>query len=231
MYLIRRTPRQGKKYVRSGMLLHLDGRDAPVSGAWVDRVNGTACAITGTVDYIASERCYHRASEDSNAGGRVTLPTELLLNNNLYTVQVVGNQIVVSNQAFISIHANQNGSSQFSIWPALNSNTGVATIQYYTYGNGYSHGYRIDLGTNKIHSLSGSRDGGSTCKSFCDGTFDTKQITQATATNANGNTLFNGGGWNLGEMKIYSARIYNRVLSDDEVLYNYELDKKIFKAL
>ena len=230
MLLRRRALLREGEYVKNGLLLYLDGRDAPTGSAWVDRVNDTPCTISGIVDHLPAEKCYYR---DSAYGGYIALPNELLLNTNLYTVQVVGNQIVSNNQAFISIHAYQNGKSQFSIWPSLGADPGNATIQYYTYNNGYSYGYRVDLGLNRIHSMSGSRNGGSTCKSFCDGVFDVKEISQKTADNSRGNTLFAAGfgSWNNGIAKIYSVRIYDRVLSNDEILDNYKLDVEIFKAL
>jgi hypothetical protein len=99
------------------MLLYLDGRDAPVSGAWVDRVSGQRCAISGaTISHIADERCYSKSGSEKD---RITMPDGILKATQLYTVQCVANDMrsEKGNGAFISIHAMQNiENSQFSIW-------------------------------------------------------------------------------------------------------------------
>jgi hypothetical protein len=84
--------------------------------------------------------------------------------------------------------------------------------------------------TNEIHSLSGSRNGGSTCRSFYSGVFETANVSYQ-GSGSGGNYLFSDESWYIAQAKIYCVRIYNRVLTDSEILHNYDVDKKIFKSL
>ena len=219
----------GKKkaeYIQDGLLLWLDGRDAPVNNAWVDRVNKTACGITGPIEYLQDQKCYSTINNNDSDGIRqfITLPNELLLNTQVFTVQVVGKDYTNNrNGAYIGIHNNQNADTQFGIWPI------VGYIEYYTYNNGNVHATRFPVQLNTIMSLSGSRNGGATCRSFANGLFS--NVNASSSGGRAGNYLFrDSAGWNL-RAAIYCARIYNRQLSDKEVLYNYEIDKKLFGAI
>jgi hypothetical protein len=232
----RRTSRQGPEYVKDGMLLYLDGRDAPVGGAWVDRVSGRACPVTSSlIAYSAAGRCYMKAAAGT---GYITLPNELLLDNDLFTVQVVAKNEEAANGAFVSFHSHMNGQTQFCIWPNLSpavfspnpGGTAVSGIIYRTYNNGYCEGFPNPESAG-INSFSGSRDGDSTCKSAYNGTIVTQSIATRQRTDSRGNYIFTDGGWMLSKASVYCVRVYDRVLTDEEILYNYEIDKQIFKSL
>ena len=86
--------------------------------------------------------------------------------------------------------------------------------------------------TNKIYSLSGKYDGDS-ADFFENG--QKYSLARSGAISYNNDTVTVLGGNPAGSScsgfvkeKIYSVRIYNRALTDDEILQNYEVDKTIF---
>lgn len=104
----------------------------------------------------------------------------------------------------------------------------------------YTNGYKtIDSSkrytVNKIYSLSGSYNG-RTAKFFENG--DKYSLEVNAPISYASNTIYALGGNPSGtscgmftKEKIYSIRIYNRALTDEEVLQNYNMDKAIYNFL
>ena len=104
----------------------------------------------------------------------------------------------------------------------------------------YTNGYKtIDISkrytVNKIYSLSGSYNG-RTAKFFENG--DKYSLEVNAPISYASNTIYALGGNPSGtscgmftKEKIYSIRIYNRALTDEEVLQNYNMDKAIYNFL
>lgn len=213
------------KYVEDGLLFYLDGRDAPVDGKWIDRVAGVECAINGPIEYLASEKCYSTTGntvQDANVQS-ISIPTPIE-GLGAWTIQVVGlTYINDRNGCYISQRSNQNGNGLFNMW------TGIADVnRLYYYVSGRSGIYVTYPSTlNTVEHLTASRTGNA-CRSFAGGVFQNSNIAQNTGVGVS--FLFRDDpGWNM-RGRIYVVRIYGRQLSDDEILYNYELDKRIFGA-
>ena len=220
----------GKKkaeYIQDGLLLWLDGRDAPVNNAWVDRVNKTACGITGPIEYLQDQKCYSTTgNNDTDANSQyITLPNTLLQGSTVFTIQVVGKNYPNNrNGCYISIRSIQNGVGQFTIWPI------VGRIYYYLSRPTYYY-TSFPIEKNVIMSITGSRNGNN-CRSYVNGVF--ANLSSGQNGGSGSCYLFKDSegavGWNM-RGAIYCVRIYSRQLSDEEMIYNYEIDKKLFGAI
>lgn len=89
--------------------------------------------------------------------------------------------------------------------------------------------YTAPLSYNTFYSVATTRSG-NVCKAFLNGVLNDN--TTLDLTNNSGNALMGiGAGSETMTGKIYAIRIYNRVLSDNELLNNYNLDVKRFSEL
>jgi hypothetical protein len=222
----RRRDIQEKPYVRDGMLLYLDGRDTPVGDAWVDRVNGTACPIVGAIMHSASEKCYKK-QDDTFA--YVMLPDSLPYS--LITAQVVfrNDTEAPHNGAILNVRSCINTKNVLNIWNNRGLNPNKSSIIYWRSGGSF-HETLFSYTVNEIHSISASRNNGD-CKSCYDGQITTLYANLDVPTHVSSMLFSDNESWTLGPFSIHCVRIYNRVLSDDEILKNYNTDKKIFNAL
>ena len=102
----------------------------------------------------------------------------------------------------------------------------------------YTDGYKtIDspnkYSTNKIYSLSGSYNGKQIVfyengKKYTNNVRGTLKYDDDTIYIIAGNPSGSTCNFDNAKEKIYSVRIYNRALTDEEVLQNYETDKQNF---
>lgn len=206
------------EYIQDGLLLWLDGRDAPVNGAWIDRITKAQCAISGDVTYNSLNKCY--SSGDANTQ-QIALPS-LLSGSNNYTVQIVM-LLRKEGGSIISFRAHPNAyKAQFYIW------TSTPLKLLYAAGKIAQTGDAIDASLNTIMSISGSKNGTSTL-SFGSGVFKTGNWSNTVVST--GCWLFRDDEGYRGYGNIYSVHVYNRQLTREEVLYNYEIDKKLFGAI
>jgi hypothetical protein len=66
-------------HISTELSIYLDGRDAPVSNAWVDRSDSINCLMHGNIEYLPNEKCYYKPPPATDSG-YVSIPTAILLN-------------------------------------------------------------------------------------------------------------------------------------------------------
>lgn len=86
--------------------------------------------------------------------------------------------------------------------------------------------YTEPLQYNTLYSVATTRSG-NVCKAFLNGNLKAASTLNLTGNSGN-SLLYIGSGAEIMKGKVYAIRLYNRALTDDELLKNYNLDVKRF---
>lgn len=188
-------------YIQNGLVFHLDGADATPS-EWVDRIGGITYTLYGTS--IIGDGVYFSGNDDVYGQS----PQQVNVEYNEGTIEVV---------------ANCTGQGRYAIFAQPQTNK-IAFIVYSTtkvsFALRISH-RRYEAATQGLHTLSVSID---------------RMYKDAVECQVNGNDYFNSpsvtgsylgnGGSPAYKYKgtVYQIRIYNRILTAEEVLHNQAID-------
>jgi prepilin-type N-terminal cleavage/methylation domain-containing protein len=205
------------EYIKDGLVLYLDGFDAPVGSVWKDRSgnnnDATMVGFDGTSGYDINKKAY------VFDGTNDTMTSTMQVGDN-FTVQVVV-QLTKLNFYNGLISLQNNLSKSFALGPHFSNKllyfgnstwvapwpTGnLATRQLHTYV--YKKSDYFSLYTNITKSTTATYMGG--------------------LTYGNENIIIGNCTWGYLQGNLYSIRIYNRELSAAEVESNYNIDKLKF---
>ena len=211
-------------YVTSGLKLLLDGRNNTGSGhnssatTWNDLSgnsnNGTLINTTWNDNYLSFN--------GSNTGVMTKH-----ISSSYYTLE-----------AIVKINEIQSGEKDILVeyqagGMGIDVTDGYPRIQGYINGSYVNYKSSTLLETNKIYSITGSYDG-SSLKLYVNGVLDGSNSVSGTIGTPTSGTVFALGcnpsasqaceGTQYLNGNIYSARVYNRALTYDEIRHNYAVD-------
>lgn len=189
-------------YITDGLVFHLDGSDA-VAGEWVDRIGGLTYSLHGAypdgnggVVFLGEDHCYGNCPEQVN---------------------------VQYNEGTIEVVANGSGQSRYGIF-AQPQTTKIAFLVFSTNYVSFSQivrHKRYYAQTSGMHTLSVSLD-----RMYKDGVVCNESgQDNFTSPNVRGSYIGNGG-YSAYKYKgtLYQIRIYDRILSAEEVVFNQNID-------
>ncbi len=210
-------------YITNGLVLYLDGYDAPVDDYWADRSgnNNNAqlinMAMTSTSGYDPNKKAY--AFDGNNDSMRI-LNMGNAFSNISFTVSVIVrfNNEISGDRPILSIGVNGANtllhilSRYMKPYFAFYSNdlTGVVILSK---DNVYSLTFKYNISELKkyIYFFNNIDNMQSNSNPLSLLSTDTLYLGYYASSYLNGN--------------IYSIKIYNRALSEDEIKYNYNIDK------
>ena len=218
-------------YVQDGLVLHLDGLNRGGSvGHWVDLINHFDFELQGTFiedsDNIDLQGSGYASV--SSVGAYLTgVSTLEVIINQKSTMQPQEYQTIAMSacQGGISIGTlpGQNGNMAFSAYSKAVSHSSVGDLSAPYLDNEYT--------LNAIHSI--TRFGGNTKVDGFSKTNASEYPANYPNSLSNGDFILGGylGGGNITRAfngKIYSIRLYNRVLTESEIKHNLKVDKLRF---
>lgn len=195
-----------KPYISNGLIFHLDSRD--VNGStWVDRAGGKVLTLYNTTLQNGGVRFTGNRYCRAEAGDGVTLTAPA----GSSTIEVVGHRLAKKSRELIFIPGVN--SSIFYVgrntYVTLGSSVRLAQFTAPLPVGKFTHSLRATL-----HYYNGTKM--TTTSSTVVANTDTKICVGGNS--AAGNYGFNG--------VIYQVRIYNRLLTEDEIKFNQEQDRK-----
>lgn len=211
----------GYDYITDGLILHLDGKwnggmgiHLSTTDTWVDLspAGNDAQSINGTMISFAKD--YGIFTSADGFLSYIGLGAGESLSIEMWKKRTFGNRYCVGNWGF-----KLNGTTTMSVA------SGDTYLQYYGASN-FNTGKHLGL----RYTFTYDKDS-QTVKTYSDGIVTaTYSMTLPTAANRatpvfainwklDSNVSYNGG-------QLYMVRIYNRALTDEEVLHNYNTDNK-----
>jgi hypothetical protein len=190
-------------YISDGLVFHLDGADA-TDTTWVDRIGGNTFTNEGSATH-----------DGKGVRGTYSSPVTLGVTNNAGTIEVCGE--IVSSWGSLSL-------SEFIVRDKTHI-TGINYILKPTNNPPYvdissrsnyspaPRAYRSNNTGKFTHSINRERQ-------VFNGTLGELGANSGTTTNASNSFVGNS------KVRIYQVRIYNRRLTEAEMKYNQEQDRK-----
>lgn len=193
-----------EEYISNGLIFRLDGiENGNTIGQWIDLISGVI--FTGTAEHRDNHYFFKVSSNTA-----LTTQDKLPIGEN-YTVEVVANQYQSSLSGYILVGKNNNYD-----W-RVNTNTAFQ-LSIKRYVNDNIHGKQC----LSLNSQRGIKNG--------------VMLARSDQSNNLNNTINTIGGVAGGsdisrrfEGEIYAIRIYNRILTLEEVIHNQNLDNKRFR--
>jgi prepilin-type N-terminal cleavage/methylation domain-containing protein len=210
------------EYVKDGLIIYLDGFDAPVGNLWKDRSGNNNDATISNATYDSLLKGYKFVpSTIDGTNDLMTVSFGNGINPNGYSISVLAKlNSTLGSQTFISTATATNQRFYMGIYNSL-YDTGIQTS---VWGTTPTSGTRPSA-TNGTVLLTTQYDNG-LAKFFLNNQyqFSKSYTTYTLATNFSLGYLVGSAGYYL-DGNIYNVKIYNRVLSSDELLNNYNIDK------
>ena len=190
-----------KNYIKNGLVAFFDGRDAPVGGKWIDKVQGLEATLN-SVTYDSVNKRYNFPQ-----GAYAPLPANITVGQN-YTVELVlGTQHQALNEQGGIIEDLGQGQWLYT----LNNNR--IDVQ----GSGY---IAPAYSNNAPRQIAISKMQNAQHRAYVAG----REVVLTSASSANTNRLFGViGSMNSGRrrpLQIHAIRIYNRELTSEELVKN-----------
>lgn len=227
-------------YVQDGLVFHLDGIDkGNVADQWTDLIGGVAFPNHGAT---ALDNCWQLGGDSQYLGVSQKTGADLTFSPQNCTIEFVY-QNNSSDPSMIAHLGKQNSNILTCIYVNPNSNGWINGVyvdgsgtqnQDGTWTNGHVYAYPKDKATDKLpHTISLNKT-----RAFADGI----QLSSSGANHWGGN----GGGRYIGcassysgsnvptpqyfaNGKVYAIRIYNRILTQEEMLNNQRVDNARFE--
>lgn len=215
-----------------GIVLKLEGTDAPVNGNWVDSTNNKSVALTNTI-YDSTEKYYDFGSSAYGDLGEVILPR-----TDNFTLEVMlkipDTFTNTEDQAIVSqVNNSSNDSGRFKfnfkvtsgtptllVWVNKSSVNSPGTYNFVTPRAGGIYTLQL-VRTNDTLDL------------YINGAL--KSSNAFDSTNIISQTNFKLARWQTSSTqyfkgKIYAVRVYDRILNSTEIKNNYRVDQRIYNT-
>lgn len=227
-------------YVFNNLMCHYSADNEHFQTGWrIDDLSGN-----GNVGLFISITNNQQPEYLTNSGNFINLKNRCIImpefNYKTITAEIVCSLTQTSSKEIIlmanaeqggwSINYNSDGNAKF--YPNFNIDG-----TYYHTTDGMDNDFTIHLfsATYDTHKLKFYIDGIFFSELKVEGNLTNPKLNTITTINANpsgGNAPTGqgeyGSGFGTGSLNFYSSRIYNRALSDDEIMQNFLIDKKIF---
>lgn len=207
-------------YITKGLVLWFDGLNrGGTPGQWVDRVGGNVCTLYGNVTELSDCVTFNPASENEQYG---ILSSTVLVDKDVGTVEFVlrldnlstiGRPVLTMYSGYMGgSFASKSGTSPYG--PAMRWYCYGSSMYYYTFDG-------IDIESNNlIYTASAHSD-----FALCNGSSGTKSTVSGWPARSYPRIASRGEG-NPFVGSIYAIRLYNRHLTQAEMLHNQRLDNK-----
>jgi type IV pilus assembly protein PilA len=203
-------------YIKNGLILRLDGYDAPVSNMWKDK-SGTNSDAVG--DFSGTTSGYYDAVNKAYVFDGID-DTLTISNNIAFTnmTMELTYSVISANQSLDKYLGNVTSyfTGFHSVGSGIYTSVDVANIHYSAIPE--------QLNVKKL--LSTTFDGSKTIF-YVDSIKNGERANNVTVKNLNGLKIGSSNN-QYSNINVYSVRIYNRSLSLEEIQYNYNIDKKRF---
>lgn len=210
-------------YISDGLIVHLDGYDAPVSSVWIDKTGNSNSATMinmlgdGTSGYNATKKAY----VFDGINDYMEIAYGLIVNPDNYTISIVAKTNILStSQMFFGSSTGTNQRLFMGVHSTGKFDSGIQSVTW----NGADPSATATLNPT---TLTLKLSGGIATLYVNDLATKTRTYTAyVLSSNFGIGKLINSSYYLNGN--VYSVRIYNRVLTDAEIINNYNVDKQRF---
>lgn len=210
-------------YVADGLVLNLDGLNrGGRTGLWVDRIAGNVCTLIGDCVEIDNGVTFNGNTENTQYG---VFDELVQIDKDIGTVEWVIRLDSRNNtgRPVLSMGNLMMGGSIASD----TANSGNPVMRYYCDANNGMDFYKFDdvsSASTLVYIMSGSSE-----RAMCNGTLGSKRTVTSWPSTQVGGRLASRGQGNPFQGTIYAVRLYNRHLTEAEMLHNQRLDNKRFR--
>ena len=206
-------------YIRNGLVLWLDGVNrGGIAGQWIDRIDGNVCTFIGDCVELENGVRFGAGAENTQYGAFDKL---VQISKDVGTIEWVIqlNSVSSTGRPVLSMGNLMMGGSIASDTAGLY----CPAMRYYGGTNNSMDFYRfrdVDSRSVLIYTMSGSSE-----RAMCNGTL-AERLTVTSWPNRQTGRLASRGEGNPFKGVIYAVRLYNRHLTEAEMLHNQRLDNK-----
>jgi hypothetical protein len=209
-------------YVSNGLLFYLSGEDAPVDNTWIDRISKTVTTLYNSPTYDSNNKCY--SFNGTNQYGTFNMSSAT---SGDFTLEVYYKQDTVG--PFDVMCGTKRGSANG--YGILNNN---GANYAWIYGGSSLTLASADRPTQvagrKVYTRL-SREGSTMHFDLIDSQQNVNKTFAGTSINLGVSSfrIANSGSSNIySKAQIYSIRLYNRILTDEEIAQNHAEDVRIY---